>query len=111
MFYEINATERLRLLFGQPIQRPHSAIALALLAPFFEKAKEGGILVVGEIKRAMDVRLGRKVTLASAYNLLHRHGWRKLVPDKQHPQANVAAQEHWKKTPRRPRGNRPAVAQ
>ena len=69
----------------------------AFLAPFFEKAKGGGILVVGEIKRALDVRLGRKGALASAYNLLHRHGWRKLVPDKRHPKANVAAQENWKK--------------
>ena len=69
----------------------------ASLAPFFEKAKVGGILVVGEIKQALDERLGRKVALASAYNLLHRHGWRKLAPDKRHPQADVAAQEAWKK--------------
>lgn len=67
------------------------------LEPFFEKAKTGGILVVGEIKQALDKRLGRKVALASAYNLLHRHGWRKLAPDKRHPQADVAAQEEWKK--------------
>jgi transposase len=67
------------------------------LAPFFEKAKVGGILVVGEIKRALDERLGRKVAVASAYNLLHRHGWRKLAPDKRHPKADVAAQEAWKK--------------
>ncbi len=31
------------------------------LLPFFEKAKDGGILVVGEIKLALDERLGRKV--------------------------------------------------
>jgi transposase len=80
------------------------------LAPFFEKAKVGGILVVGEIKQALDARLGRTVALASAYNLLHRHGWRKLAPDKRHPQANVAAQEEWKKTSRSPQRNRPAVA-
>ena len=30
----------------------------AFLAPFFEKAKIGGILIVGEIKQALDVRLG-----------------------------------------------------
>lgn len=47
---------------------------VAFLAPFFEKAKAGGILVVGEIKRAMDVRLGRKVALASAYNLSMGNG-------------------------------------
>lgn len=69
----------------------------AFLAPFFEKARVGGILIVGEIKHALDARLGRKVALASAYNLLHRHGWRKLAPDKRHPQADVAAQEAWKK--------------
>lgn len=67
------------------------------LEPFFEKAKSGGILVVGEIKQALDIRLGRTVALASAYNLLHRHGWRKLAPDKRHPKADVAAQEDWKK--------------
>ena len=26
--------------------------------------------------------IGRKVALASAYNLLHRHNWRKLATDK-----------------------------
>jgi hypothetical protein len=57
----------------------------AFLAPFFEQAKVGGILIVGEIKQALDVRLGRKVALASAYNLLHRHGWRKLAPEKLPP--------------------------
>ena len=69
----------------------------AFLAPFFEKAKVGGILIVSEIKQALDARLGRTVALASAYNLLHRHGWRKLAPDKRHPKAEVAAQEDWKK--------------
>ena len=65
----------------------------AFLAPFLEKAQVGGILIVGEIKQALDARLGRKVALSSAYNLLHRHGWRKLAPDKRHPQADIAAQE------------------
>lgn len=69
----------------------------AFLAPFLEQAKAGGVLVVSEIKQALDARLGRKVALASAYNLLHRHGWRKLAPDKRHPQADVTAQEAWKK--------------
>lgn len=72
------------------------------LRPFLDQAKSGGILVVGEIKRALDEHLGRKVALASVYNLLHRHGWRKLAPDKHHPQADVAAQEEWKKNCRTP---------
>jgi transposase len=69
----------------------------AFLAPFIDKAINGGILVVGEIKQALDAHLGRKVALASVYNLLHRHNWRKLVPDKRHPQADPVAQEEWKK--------------
>ena len=67
------------------------------LTPFFDKAREGGILVVGEIKQALDKRLGRTVALASAYNLLHRHGWRKLAPDKRHPKSNIVVQDDWKK--------------
>ena len=72
------------------------------LLPFFEKAKSGGILVVNDIKNAMDSRLGRQVALASAYNLLHRHGWRKLAPDKRHPKSDVEIQEAWKKNSQRP---------
>jgi transposase len=72
----------------------------AFLAPFLENAKGGGILVVSDIKNALDQRLGRKVALASAYNLLHRHNWRKLAPDKRHPQSDAVAQEEWKKNSR-----------
>ncbi len=67
------------------------------LAPFLQQATTGGVLVVGQIKAALDQRLGRKVALASAYNLLHRHDWRKLAPDKRHPQSDAAAQDEWKK--------------
>jgi transposase len=69
----------------------------AFLAPYFEKAARGGILVVGEIKQALDTRLGRKTALASTYNLLHRHNWRKLAPDQRHPKSDEKAQEAWGK--------------
>jgi transposase len=69
----------------------------AFLAPFFDKAKEGGVLIVSEIKNALDQQLGRSVALASAYNLLHRHDWRKLAPDKRHPKSDADAQDEWKK--------------
>lgn len=75
------------------------------LAPFLAQAATGGVLVVGQIKAALDKRLGREVALASAYNLLHRHDWRKLSPDKRHPQSDPQAQEEWKKNfpPRLPK--------
>ena len=67
------------------------------LAPFFESASQSRILVVSVIHEALEQRLGHKVALASAYNLLHRHGWRKLVPMKRHIKADKQAQEDWKK--------------
>jgi transposase len=83
------------------------------LRPFFEKAATGGILIVSEIKQSLYARLGRKVALASVYNLLHRHGWRKIAPDKRHVKADVDAQEAWKKNshksfPRSPKSGLPS---
>lgn len=68
-----------------------------LLAPFLERARSGGILVVGQVKAQLEAELGRQLALSSVYNLLHRHGWRKLAPDKRHPQSDAAAQREWKK--------------
>jgi transposase len=67
------------------------------LAPFLEKARCGGVLVVNEIHLALQEHLGRNVALSTAYNLLHRHGWRKLAPDKRNVAADPQAQEDWKK--------------
>ena len=47
-----------------------------------EQAREGGILVVGQIKHDLEQALGRPMSLSSVYTLLHRHDWRKLAPDK-----------------------------
>jgi transposase len=69
----------------------------AFLAPFLNQAREGGVLVVPPIKQALEEKLGRPVALSSVYRLLHRHDWRQLAPDKRHPEADVAAQEQWKK--------------
>lgn len=86
----------------RPRQNLASEEEAEFLAPFFEEAKSGGVLVVSGIKHALDMRLGREVALSSVYNLLHRHGWRKLAPDKRHPKANVLAQDEWKKNSRTP---------
>ena len=69
----------------------------AVLAPFLDRASTGGILVVGQVKSELEAALGRPMALSSVYNLLHRHGWRKLAPDKRHPQSDPLAQQEWKK--------------
>ena len=68
-----------------------------LLGSFTEEAAHGRLLVVGQIKARLESRLGRPFALSSVYALLHRHGWRKLAPDKRHPQSDPEAQEAWKK--------------
>jgi len=67
------------------------------LEPFIDKARQGGLLVVGEIRAALEARLGRRVATATAYNLLHRNGWRKLAPDRCHVSADPEVQEEWGK--------------
>jgi transposase len=57
----------------------------------------GGVVVVPQLKPAIEARLGKTVALSSVYRMLARHGWRKLAPDTQHPQGNPAAREAWKK--------------
>lgn len=74
----------------------------AFLAPFFSRAEKGEIATAGEIKRALEARVGQEVEESTIYRLLKRHGWRKLVPRPVHPQASRQAQEEFKKTLRRP---------
>ena len=69
-----------------------------LLKPLIEQAARGGILVVGQVKSQFEKASGRTIALSTMYNLLHRHGWRKLAPDKRHPQSDPTAQEAFKKT-------------
>lgn len=70
----------------------------ALLAPFVQRARAGGMLSVSEIAQAYQERTGKQVAPSTIYRLLDRHGWRKVVPRPRHPKADVAAQEAFKKT-------------
>ena len=70
---------------------------VAVLKPFLDQARGGGVLVVGQIKHDLEAALGRPMSLSAVYTLLHRHNWRKLAPDKSHPQSDPVAQEKWEK--------------
>jgi hypothetical protein len=67
-----------------------------LLAPFFEKAKEGGVLIVAPIKTAYKEKTGRTLAESTIYRMLARHNWRKLAPDTRHPKGNSALQGEYK---------------
>jgi hypothetical protein len=70
----------------------------ALLAGFAKAAGAGEMLDIHDLKAAYEQAIGRLTRNGTIYNLLARHGWRKLMPRPFHPKHNVAAQNAFKKT-------------
>ena len=68
-----------------------------LVAEFFEQASKGGMLVVSEVHKALEKRVGHRVAETTVYRMLARHGWRKIVPRRKHPKSNERIQEGFKK--------------
>lgn len=71
-----------------------------LLAGFMERASRGDVVTALHLHRDICRRVGREVSMAYVYKLLHRNEWRKLAPRSHHPKADVEAQEAFKKTSR-----------
>jgi transposase len=69
----------------------------ALLASLADEAKEGKVITAPQIHRRVRTAVGKPVTLAYVYRLLHRHGWRKIGPRPRHVKADPHAQEEFKK--------------
>jgi len=62
------------------------------LEQFQIQAREGKMLTVADIAQALDKKTGKeRKSLSTAYSLLHRHGWRKVMPRSKHP--NKASDE------------------
>jgi hypothetical protein len=76
------------------LQHQAQAAALDELLPV---AALGGVVVVPQLKPLLEQKLGKRLCLATVYNMLHRHGWRKLAPDTAHPKGDAALREEWKK--------------
>jgi len=70
------------------------------LEPFIKKASIGQISTAGEIKKALEKRLGHEVHKTTVYRLLKRHGWRKITPRPFHVQTKTEEQERVKKNSR-----------
>lgn len=59
------------------------------------------MIEVGDIHRAYERAVGHPVTRNAIYYLLHRHGWRKVMPRSKHPKkASDEAIEAYKKNNR-----------
>ena len=57
----------------------------AILAPFIEKAERGEMVDIKEIAAAYQKAVPHKVSDTQIYCVLHRHGWRKIMPRSKHP--------------------------
>ena len=69
----------------------------ALLACFAKAAGAGEMLNVHDLKAAYEQAIGHPTSNSTIYNLLTRHGWRKLMPRPFHPKRDIAAQNAFKK--------------
>lgn len=74
-----------------------------ILKPFFEKASNGELVGIDELKQAFEANLGREVTQDYMYKMLKRNKWRKVVPDKEHPKNDPEKAEEFKKKLFQPR--------
>jgi transposase len=80
-------------------QRENMTIAQekALLADFSKAAGAGELLNIQDLKAAYEKAIGHSTSNSTVYNLLDRHGWRKLMPRPFHPKRDLAAQNAFKK--------------
>ena len=57
----------------------------AILAPFKERAEKGELVKISEIAKAYQSEVTHPVSKGQIYCVLHRHGWRKVMPRSKHP--------------------------
>ena len=76
--------------------RKHENMTLAqekaLLARFAKAAGAGEMLNIHDLKAAYEKAIGHATSDSTVYNLLHRLGWRKLMPRPFHPKRDLASQ-------------------
>lgn len=65
------------------------------------EASQGLIVLSRQVKQKAEEKLGRTVSKDYAYDLLHRHGWRKVAPRPTHPERRADEQDAYKKNSRR----------
>lgn len=57
----------------------------AVLEPFRQAAKSGKMVSVRDIEAAYREAVGHSIGTGQIYYVLHRHGWRKIMPRSRHP--------------------------
>ena len=76
----------------------------ALMKPFEKKAEAGEMVEVSKIEAAYQEAVGHSIGTGQIYYVLHRHGWRKVMPRSKHPKkANEEVIETSKKLTLKPK--------
>ena len=57
----------------------------ALLEEYRQRAESGQMLSIKEIEAAYEKQVGHRISNSQIYRVLHRHGWRKIMPRSRHP--------------------------
>ena len=57
----------------------------ALLKPFEKEAEAGQMVEVSKIEAVYQEAVGHSIGTGQIYYVLHRHGWRKVMPRSKHP--------------------------
>jgi transposase len=68
----------------------------ALLVRFAKAAGAGEMLNIHDLKAAYEKAIRHETSKSTIYNLLARHGWRKLMPRPFHPRRDITAQNAFK---------------
>jgi transposase len=99
MAYDSDGVKALKSKPSGGRQRENMTLAQekALLARFAKAAGAGELLNIHDLKAAYEKAIGHATSKSTVYNLLDRHGWRKLMPRPFHPKRNRAAQNAFKK--------------
>lgn len=63
---------------------------------FRKKAMRGELVTVRSVHQALVRKLGRDINPSTIYRMLHRSGWRKVVPKPRHPRADERSREEFR---------------
>lgn len=68
-----------------------------ILASYTHQSSEGHIITASLLQKPFEKIIGKKVHRSYMYDLMHRHGWRKVSPRPRHPSTDTGKQEEFKK--------------
>jgi len=68
-----------------------------ILAELQERAERGEVVGAFVLRSVVEERAGKEVSADYLYDLLHRHGWRKVQPRPRNPKADPQRQEQFKR--------------